>query len=68
MTFEEKNARLNEIVEILENGKADLTESTKLFEEAIKIAKELNETLKNEKGKILELKKAMDNFIEEEMQ
>lgn len=68
MTFEEKNARLDEIVEILENGKVDLTESTKLFEEAIKIAKELNETLKNEKGKILELKKAMDNFIEEEMQ
>ena len=68
MTFEEKTNRLNEIVELLEKGEVGLDESTKLFEESIKLAKELNEILNAQKGKILELKKVVDEFIEEEMQ
>lgn len=67
MNFEEKNKRLTEIVEILEKGEVDLDQSTKLFEEAIKIAKELNDALKLQKGKITELKQVVDKFIEEEM-
>ena len=67
MTFEEKNNRLTEIVEILEKGEVDLDQSTKLFEEAIKIAKELNQSLKEQKGKITELKQVVDKFVEEEI-
>ena len=67
MSFEEQNNRLAEIVDILEKGEVDLDQSTKLFEEAIKIAKELNDSLKLQKGKITELKQVVDKFIEEEM-
>ena len=66
MTFEEKTNRLNEIVELLEKGEVGLDESTKLFEESITLAKELNELLNTQKGKILELKKVVDEFIEED--
>ncbi len=67
MSFEEQNNRLAEIVDILEKGEVDLDQSTKLFEEAIKIAKELNDSLKLQKGKITELKQVVDKFVEEEM-
>ena len=67
MSFEEQNNRLAEIVDILEKGEVDLNQSTKLFEEAIKIAKELNDSLKLQKGKITELKQVVDKFVEEEM-
>ena len=67
MSFEEQNNRLAEIVDILEKGEVDLDQSTKLFEEAIKIAKELNASLKLQKGKITELKQVVDKFVEEEM-
>lgn len=67
MTFEEKNNKLIEIVEKLEAGEVGLDQSTQLFEEALKLAKELNETLKTEKGKITQLKKYVDAFVEEEI-
>ena len=68
MTFEEKNARLTQIVEILEKGEVDLDQSIKLFEEAITLAKELNDALKLQKGRITELKKVVDEFVEEDME
>jgi exodeoxyribonuclease VII small subunit len=68
MTFEEKSNRLAEIVSILEKGEVDLDESTKLFQESIELAKDLNNTLKTQKGKIVELKKVVDEFVEEEIE
>ena len=68
MTFEEKNARLAHIVEILEKGEVDLDQSIKVFEEAIALAKELNDALKLQKGRITELKKVVDEFVEEDME
>lgn len=66
MTYEEKSARLNEIVENLENGNVPLEDATKLFEEASVIVKELKDTLKTQKGKITQIKQNVNEFIEED--
>ena len=43
--FEKKLKRLEEIVSILESGEKDLDESLSLYEEGLKLSKELNNQL-----------------------
>ncbi|MCQ2798111.1 MAG: exodeoxyribonuclease VII small subunit [Bacilli bacterium] len=45
MSFEDKLARLQEIVRKVEGGTLSIDESMKLYEEGKKLIKELNETL-----------------------
>ena len=45
-TFEESMARLEEIVELLEDSDLALDKKIKLFEEGLKLTKECNDTLK----------------------
>ncbi len=57
LTFEEKLARLEEIVEKMNKGNAPLDEMLSLYEEAQKLIKEETETLDNAKAKINEFSK-----------
>jgi exodeoxyribonuclease VII small subunit len=52
LSFEEKLARLNEIVEKVENETLPLEESLKLYEEGNALIKELEATLKDAQKKI----------------
>lgn len=45
MTFEEKLARLEEIVSLIDSNKLGLEESMKLYEEGTNLIKELEEVL-----------------------
>ncbi len=53
-TFEEKLARLQEIVRAVESGTLSIDETMKLYEEGKKLIKELNETL-DEASKTIEV-------------
>lgn len=55
-TFEEKLARLEEIVNKLDSDTITLEESSKLFEEGIALSKELSEKLSEVKFKVDALK------------
>ena len=55
--FEAKLARLQDIVSILENENTPIEKAFSVFEEGVKISKELGETLDNIKQKIEILKK-----------
>ena len=59
-TFEEKLARLEEIVGALEKGDAQLAESLKLFEEGTKLAGECGKLLDEAEQKVLKLSKGAD--------
>ena len=61
--FELKLKRLEEIVSILENDEVSLDESLKLFEEGVRISKELNDKLIEVKGKIEVIKKDAEGKI-----
>jgi exodeoxyribonuclease VII small subunit len=50
--FEDKLFRLNEIVKKIESENLPLDESVKLYEEAMKLSKELEEELKAAKAKV----------------
>jgi len=67
MDYENKLKRLEEIVQKLENGKIGLQESTELFEEGVKLSKELKEILVQYKGKITQIKEDLNSYIEENM-
>jgi exodeoxyribonuclease VII small subunit len=56
MSFEEKLARLNQIVEKVENETLPIEESLKLYEEGNALIKELEATLKDAQKKIGQLK------------
>lgn len=62
--FEARLARLQEIVSILENENTPLEESLAVFEEGVKISKELSETLDNIKQKIEILKKDAEGKLQ----
>lgn len=51
-TFEEALARLEQIIEELENGELNLEESLKLFEEGIALARHCNLKLDEAQGKV----------------
>lgn len=57
MKFEDAMQRLEEIVNLLESGKVDLDDSLKLFEEGLKLTKELDAKLKGYEKKIEDLTK-----------
>ena len=57
LTFEKQLARLEEIVEKLEEEQTDLDASVKLFEEGITLSKDLAQKLETVKFKVNELKK-----------
>ena len=50
--FEDKLIRLNEIVKKMESENLPLDEGVKLYEEAMKLSKELEEELKAAKAKV----------------
>ncbi|MBP5694646.1 MAG: exodeoxyribonuclease VII small subunit [Bacilli bacterium] len=52
MTFEEKMARLDEIVKILDKNEIDLEKSLVLYEEAKELIKDLNLTITEAKNKV----------------
>ena len=54
-TFEESVARLEEIVKLLENGKAPLSDSLALFEEGVSLVRFCSEELDAAEKKITEL-------------
>ncbi len=57
LTFEEKLARLDEIVKKMSEGNAPLNEMLSLYEEAQKLIKEETDTLNEAKAKINEYSK-----------
>ena len=63
LNFEKQLARLEEIVEKLEEEQTDLDASVKLFEEGIGLSKELSQKLETVKFKVQELKKKGSEFI-----
>ena len=52
LTFESAAERLEEIVRLLENGKAPLDDSLKLYEEGISLVRFCNEALEGAEKKI----------------
>ena len=52
LTFERAAERLEEIVRLLENGKAPLDDSLKLYEEGISLVRFCNEALEGAEKKI----------------
>lgn len=67
MSYEENTKKLEEIINKLENDDISLSDSSKLFEEGVKLAKECYTQLEDQKGKILKIKQNQEVFFEEEM-
>lgn len=65
LTFEKQLARLEEIVEKLEEEQTDLDASVKLFEEGITLSKDLAQKLETIKFKVSELKKKGAQLVAE---
>ncbi|MBR0461372.1 MAG: exodeoxyribonuclease VII small subunit [Erysipelotrichaceae bacterium] len=59
--FEDRMNRLSEIVEKLDDENVDLDESIKLYEEGLKLSKELKEQLEGFKEKIDSINKGNEN-------
>lgn len=67
MTFESAMSRLEEIVRTLEDGKASLDSSLKLYEEGIELVRFCSSTLDRAEQKIKMVKKEPDgNLVEED--
>lgn len=64
--FEEAINRLQEIVDKLENGKLDIEESLKYYEEGIKLSKLCSKKLEKVENKITELQANKEDKIKEE--
>ena len=62
LNFEEYNFKLSEIIKKLEKNEVSVEEGTKLYEEGVKIAKKCFEILNTCKGKVVFLKKELENF------
>ncbi len=60
--FEEKLKRLEEIVENLSSPELELDKSLKLFEEGVKLVRELNAELKDARGKVVEFQKYLEEI------
>ncbi len=56
LTFEQKLARLNEIVSQIDNNKLGLEESLKVYEEGMALIKDLEGTLNAANEKFLKIK------------
>lgn len=64
MSFEEKMAKLEEIINKLESGTCGLDDASKMFDEAKGLAKDCYEQLNANKGKITEIVKELDGYSE----
>ena len=64
-TFEEKLARLEEIVSALEKGDAKLADSMKLFEEGTGLISACSEMLDRAEQQVVKLKKGADGQPQE---
>ena len=62
LTYEKAIIRLEEIVSVLENGKADLEETIALYDEGLKLAAFCNDALKTAKQKIV----TIEEYIKEQ--
>ena len=67
MSYEENAKKLEQIIAKLESGEVSLQESSSLFEEGMKLAKECYALLQEQKGKITKIKQDNTSFFEEEM-
>ncbi len=67
MTYEESAKKLEEIISKLEIGEISLSESSKLFEQGIALAKDCYAKLEEQKGKITKIKQNQETFFEEIM-
>lgn len=65
MTFEEQVRRLEEILQIIEEGKVSLDEINTLFAEGVNLAKSCFDMLEQSKGKITILKADLEKLIEQ---
>ncbi len=62
MSFEENNKKINEIIKKLEKENLGIEESTLLYEEGVKLAKDSYKILNENKGKIIILKEELDSL------
>lgn len=62
MSFEENNKKLSEIIKKLEKENLGIEESTKLYEEGVKLAKDSYKILSESKGKVTILKEELDKL------
>ena len=60
LTFEQAMQRLEEIVSLLEDGKAPLNESMALFEEGTKLVNQCRKELDSVEQKVVKLSKGAD--------
>ena len=63
-TFEQSLARLEKIVDSLEQGEVPLESALQMYEEGIELSKECMETLSKAELKVKKLSKDMNNKIE----
>ena len=61
LTFEQAMQRLEEIVSLLEDGKAPLNESMALFEEGTKLVNQCRKELDSAEQKVVKLSKGPDD-------
>lgn len=64
MTFEEQVKRLEEILQIIENGKTPLEEVNKLFAEGVELSKNCFDMLEKSRGKVTVLQSELQKMIE----
>ena len=62
MSFEENSKKINEIIKKLERENLGIEESTLLYEEGVKLAKDSYKILNENKGKIIILKEELDSL------
>ncbi len=62
MSFEENGKKINEIIKKLEKENLGIEESTLLYEEGVKLAKDSYKILNENKGKIIILKEELDSL------
>lgn len=67
MSYEENAKKLEQIIAKLESGEVSLQESSSLFEEGMRLAKECYTLLQEQKGKITKIKQDNTSFFEEDM-
>lgn len=67
MSFEEMMQQLENIISKLESGECGLDEASRLFDEAKELSKKCYELLNINKGKITEIVKELDGYVEKLM-
>lgn len=67
MTFEEAIKEMEEILQKLESENLPLKQAQELFERAASLAKFSQEELAKTSGKLFEIKKDLDQIVEEEI-